>query len=143
MEKRGVSRRRVLKRVRVSFLDGACAVDCLLRNDSDAGAYIEITDGLLIPDLFTLHNEMDQYKVDCEVVRRVGKTVGVKFVGEKVAIDATRVQVINMLNDANSAQANEPAEDVEALSAPPDAVETYPRPTLAPPKSVAFGKKGQ
>ena len=137
MEKRSVTRRRVLKRVRVSFLDGACAVECILRNVSDTGALIEVTDGLLIPDQFTLHNELDRYKVDCEVVRRVGKTVGIKFIGEKAVINSSRVQIVNMLGDTNAAQAR------ESSNVSPEPVQECTESTIAPRQRVAFGKKGQ
>ena len=37
---------------------------------------MDFADGLLVPDTFKLHNEMDGYKIDCEVVRRVGPISG-------------------------------------------------------------------
>ncbi len=67
----------------------------MLRNISDGGALIDFADGALVPDHFVLHNEMDGYKVDCEIVRRIGNSAGIAFIGPKEPIKATRRQVID------------------------------------------------
>ncbi len=140
MEKRSIERRRILKRARVSYGNGAISVDCVMRNISETGALINVNDGLLIPDQFTLHNELDGYKVDCEVVRRFGNSVGVRFVGEKTPIKSTRVQTINMLGDANQVHARENSEINDPRSTPTDnPPSVVPRARQKP----VFGKRGR
>ena len=95
MEKRNNLRRRTLKGVRVSFNDKFCAVECVLRNISECGALLEFTDGALIPDKFVMHNEMDGYQVNCQIMRRIGNSVGVEFTSQKQQIKAIRKQIID------------------------------------------------
>ena len=94
MEQRKTDRRRVLKKARLSYKDGAYSIDCVLRNVTEEGAYIDFPDATLVPDKFRIHNELDGFAVDCEVVRRRGNSAGVKFVGEIERFRPKRVQVV-------------------------------------------------
>lgn len=109
MDKRQSTRRRVLKRIHVSFSEKNVGVECILRNLSEHGALIEFTDSLLIPSRFLLHNEWDGYKVDCEIVKRTKNLAGVKFIGQKQPITPTRRQVID--TPARIGLCDLPAED--------------------------------
>ena len=87
---RRAPRRRILKGVRIGFGNDFCSVEGVMSNISDTGALIKLQDGLLIPDEFMIHNELDGYKVSCRVVRRTGNTIGVRFIDEKQPIDAKK-----------------------------------------------------
>lgn len=100
MEKRKDTRRRILKGARLSFNNKFCVVDCVLRNITEHGAFLEFSDAVLVPDKFRLHNEMDGYDVDCEVVRRVRNSVGVQFAGEKEYYKPKRIQTVGAARSA-------------------------------------------
>ena len=93
--RRSADRRRVLKGIKVSFGQEFCAVEGVMRNLSETGALIELKDGFIVPDHITIHNELDGYKIDCKVARRQGNRIGVKFVGSRSPIEASRHQVIS------------------------------------------------
>ena len=86
----------MLKRAKYSFSNEFCTSECVIRNISESGAFMDFADGLLVPDTFKLHNEMDGYKIDCEVVRRVGQSAGVRFVGPREPIKPVRQQNITI-----------------------------------------------
>lgn len=94
MEQRKEYRRRVLKRAKLSFNGGFSSVECVVRNVTEDGAFIEFSDGVIVPEKFRLHNELDGFDVDCEIVRRRGNSAGVKFSGEKEIYDAKRFQIL-------------------------------------------------
>lgn len=95
MERRKTARRRVLKRARLSYKDGAFSIDCVLRNITEDGALIDLPVGIMVPDKFRIHNELDGFAVDCEVARRIGNSAGVKFVGERELFQPKRIQVVS------------------------------------------------
>ena len=126
-------RRRTLKGVRISFNNEYSFVDAVLRNLSETGCYIELPDGYLIPDSITIHNDLDGYKVDCEVVRRQGKRIGVKFIEEKIPVEIARKQVLNVIDFGQPEPKGQ------------EAVETKVTPQTKSPqrrKGPVFGKLG-
>lgn len=71
------SRRRVLKAGSIEF--GGGEFECTIRNISDAGAALQVTTPLYIPDRFTLVLESEQQKRACRVIWRRQKRIGVTF----------------------------------------------------------------
>lgn len=69
-----------------------------MKNISDTGAFIIFQDGSFVPNAFTLINMIDGYRVECEIVRRVGDSAGVRFTGAFQRIEATRKQVVQPVN---------------------------------------------
>lgn len=129
----------MLKRAKYSFSQKFCASECVIKNLSETGALLEFPDGMLVPDRFKLHNELDGYDIDCEIVRRVGNAAGVRFVGERTPAKRIRHQVITLPN-------RRPISDhraVQAVAARPACAEESSRivsPTFARQK-VVFGKR--
>ncbi len=124
MTKRESDRRRVLKGITISFGNNFCVSNGIMRNISETGAYIEFTDSFLVPDNFTIFNDLDGYKVDCRVVRRDGNSAGFEFVGEKEIHSPTRMQVVEMVDERAFNDTREPdnqpkIEDLEPQNSNP------------------------
>jgi PilZ domain len=58
---------------------GGGAIDCTVRNLSDAGAALDVTSPVGIPEQFTLVVQADGAHLPCRVVWRKEKRIGVKF----------------------------------------------------------------
>ncbi len=76
-DKRRGPRRRVLKTGKILF-DGA-AIDCVVRNLSEAGAALAVETPVGIPPRFFLLVETDGLKRSSRVVWRNQRRIGVKF----------------------------------------------------------------
>ena len=76
-EHRATPRRRLLKAGKISF--GGGAIDCTVRNFSEAGAALDVISPVGIPDRFTLVIEADHRHLPCRVVWRKEKRIGVHF----------------------------------------------------------------
>ncbi|WP_128923162.1 PilZ domain-containing protein [Bradyrhizobium guangxiense] len=76
-ERRDKARHRVLKAGTMEF--GGGAIDCTVRNLSDAGAALDVTSPVGIPEHFTLFLQADGTHRSCIVVWRKEKRIGVKF----------------------------------------------------------------
>jgi PilZ domain len=76
-EHRTAPRRRRLKAGTISF--GGGAIDCTVRNVTEAGAALDVTSPVGIPERFTLLMEADNNKLACRVVWRKEKRIGVRF----------------------------------------------------------------
>ncbi|MGT2440849.1 PilZ domain-containing protein [Bradyrhizobium betae] len=79
MERRGDQRHRVLKKGSIEF--GGSAIDCSIRNISDAGAMLEVESPLGIPREFTLVVPADTMRRNCRVAWIKEKRLGVEFKG--------------------------------------------------------------
>jgi hypothetical protein len=76
-EQRAAQRRRMLKAGTISF--GGGAIDCTIRNLSDAGAALDVTSPVGIPDRFTLVVDTDHSELACRIVWRKETRIGVRF----------------------------------------------------------------
>jgi PilZ domain len=76
-EHRTTPRRRQLKAGRISF--GGGTIDCTIRNFSEAGAALDVTTPVGIPEHFTLVVEADNLHLPCRVIWRKEKRIGVRF----------------------------------------------------------------
>ncbi|MGY4403599.1 PilZ domain-containing protein [Bradyrhizobium sp. USDA 3315] len=76
-EQRAAQRRRMLKAGKISF--GGGAIDCTVRNLSEAGAALDVISPVGIPDRFTLLVDTDRSKLPCRIVWRKDKRIGVRF----------------------------------------------------------------
>jgi hypothetical protein len=77
-EYRKVQRHRVLKAGTIS-INRVGAIDCTIRNLSDAGACLDVASPLGIPDDFLLVTTDGQTENPCHVVWRTEKQIGVAF----------------------------------------------------------------
>ena len=77
-ERRKVQRGRTLKAGSINF-NGAGAIDCRVRNMSRAGACLEVSSQVGIPNDFVLLIAYDKFKQTCHVVWRSDTRLGVEF----------------------------------------------------------------
>jgi PilZ domain len=89
-ERRAAPRRRVLKGAIIAYGDRKMSLPCTVRNLSTTGARVRIEDAVSAPDSFILFIEMDGIEVDCEVVHRSDKDLGVKFVSPTRSVKPKR-----------------------------------------------------
>lgn len=80
VERRKVSRHRTLKGGTISF-NRAAGIDCRVRNLSPAGALLEVTSQVGIPEEFVLVIESDHVRYPCRVIWRTATRLGVAFNG--------------------------------------------------------------
>jgi PilZ domain len=76
-ERRVIPRRRVLKTGSITV--GGGAIDCTVRNISDAGATLEVVSPLFIPDRFRLFVPSDGLNRPCHIVWRKDRRMGIAF----------------------------------------------------------------
>jgi len=78
-EKRGASRHRVLKAGTISF--GGAGISCTVRNLSSAGAALDVTSPIGIPNEFVLIVAADNVVRQCRIAWRKERRIGVVFDG--------------------------------------------------------------
>ncbi|HEY0223628.1 MAG TPA: PilZ domain-containing protein [Pseudolabrys sp.] len=79
-ERRKAARHRTLKAGHIRF-NRSGSIDCRVRNLSPAGACLEVTSQLGIPDDFTLVIDVDHLTRTCHVIWRTATRLGVAFNG--------------------------------------------------------------
>ena len=77
-DRRKVQRHRTLKAGSIAF-NRAAAIDCRVRNLSEAGACLEVASQIGIPDDFMLVVEVDHLRQPCHVIWRTATRMGVSF----------------------------------------------------------------
>jgi hypothetical protein len=77
-ERRRNQRHRTLKAGSIA-LQGAARIDCRVRNLSPAGAMLDVTSPIGIPDDFVLVIEHDHVQKSCHVIWRTPTRLGVEF----------------------------------------------------------------
>jgi hypothetical protein len=90
-------RRRVLKGGIVAFNDRRSTLPCTVRDVSDTGARLRVTGSVSAPDTFELIIELDGLEAPCEVVRRNGNEIAVRFLSLPRFASPKRAQVVNPL----------------------------------------------
>ncbi|MEQ8305700.1 MAG: PilZ domain-containing protein [Hoeflea sp.] len=85
---------RVLKGAHAAFNKEFSAIPCTVRDLSETGAKIEFEGGWFVPEQFTLHVDIDGYKVECRRLWHRGRFCGVEFTSEKIRTGKARQQVI-------------------------------------------------
>jgi PilZ domain-containing protein len=77
MDKRAMPRDRVLKAGTIEFHGGA--INCVVRNMTMAGAALDVTTPVGIPEHFNLVFQTEGVHMPCHVVWRKEKRIGVEF----------------------------------------------------------------
>jgi hypothetical protein len=77
-ERRKVQRQRTLKAGSIT-INRAGGIDCRVRNLSPAGACLEVTSQIGIPDDFVLLINYDHLKQPCHVIWRSDQRLGIEF----------------------------------------------------------------
>jgi len=102
--KRCKPRRRILKGGIIAYSGRHLTVECAVRDLSDEGAKLIVTDHRQIPDSFELLIELDGFEAQCEVVWRRPDSIGVRFQSPPRKVEPRRHQVLRPL--APQAQAS-------------------------------------
>lgn len=87
-------RRRILKRGIIAYSGRHLTFECAVRDLSDQGAKLIVTDHRQVPDSFELLVELDGFEADCEVVWRRSDTLGVRFTAPLRRVEPRRIQVL-------------------------------------------------
>ena len=77
--KRRGPRQRVFKSGKIVFAGGSFSVDCVIRNQSQSGARLQIPTSVAIPDRFILVDGHAGARHEASVVWRKGDLIGVRF----------------------------------------------------------------
>ena len=77
MERRANPRKHVLMSGMIQFADAK--IGCLVRNMSIAGAALDVTNPLDIPERFDLAFKQDDARIPCRVIWRKHEQIGVAF----------------------------------------------------------------
>jgi hypothetical protein len=77
-DKRARQRQRTFKGGSVSWTGGV-SVDCIIRNLSETGALLELSNANGIPDTFTLIIKPELLKRSCQIAWRSESRFGVRF----------------------------------------------------------------
>jgi PilZ domain len=77
-ERRRILRHRALKAGHITF-NTAVRIDCRVRNESAAGACLEVASQVGIPEEFVLVIDRDHLKHPCHVIWRTMTRLGVAF----------------------------------------------------------------
>ncbi|MEO1280350.1 MAG: PilZ domain-containing protein [Pseudomonadota bacterium] len=93
-ERRGASRRKVLKGAVAAFSGRSITVPCMVKDISQSGVRIRALGNVNIPDQFVLTIDLDGLEADCEVVWRNDKELGARFIGAARKIGSKRKQSI-------------------------------------------------
>jgi hypothetical protein len=101
-DKRKTPRRRVLKGGIIAYNDRHVTLSCTVRDISEAGARLRLTGSVNAPDTFDLIIELDGFEANCEVVRRSGNEMSVRFVSAPRIVPPKRSQVITPLTPAQA-----------------------------------------
>jgi hypothetical protein len=78
-DKRNKQRQRVLKTGKIIFANGSFTVDCIIRNQSQIGARLQVPLSVAIPDRFTLLDAQSGLRRAAGVVWRKGDELGIQF----------------------------------------------------------------
>ena len=93
-EHRGNPRRRVLKSGLVAFNQRHATLSCAVRDLSDTGALLRLSEVAHVPQQFELIVELDGLEADCEVIWRRGRDIGVRFSAPPRKVAPRRAQSV-------------------------------------------------
>jgi len=86
-EKRKSPRRRVLKEGKIVFPDALCLMDCMIRDTSDGGAKLIVSNTLAIPHSFQLYEKSSGKLYPASIAWRQCNAIGVRFTGLPTSIN--------------------------------------------------------
>jgi hypothetical protein len=97
---RNASRRRMLKAGVIAYSGRHVTLTCVVRDLSDRGARLVVDGSVDAPDTFELLIAIDGLEVDCRVVWRRAREVGVIFEGSVRKSEKRRAQVVQQWTNA-------------------------------------------
>ena len=94
-DRRATPRRRVLKGAVIAYNERHCTLACTVRDISDTGARLRLTGAVTAPDTFELIIDLDGLEAPCEVIRREGNDIGVRFLSPPRRATPKRSQIVD------------------------------------------------
>ncbi len=85
-ERRRNLRRRVLKEGKIVFADALCLMDCTIRDMSDGGAKLMVSNTLAIPPSFQLYEKSSGKLYPATIAWRQCNAIGITFDGPPTSI---------------------------------------------------------
>src|SRR3954462_13829819 len=82
-EQRAAPRKRTLLRGRIEFNNRQSSLDCLIRDLSETGARLTISENVALPRRFDLHIPNRDHAVPVELCWRIRDAAGVRFSSEQ------------------------------------------------------------
>ena len=99
-DRRHLERLRVLKGAHILTLDRAITFPCSIQNITSEGARIRTSGSVPPPAKFRLRLELDGLEVDCRIVWRRARDMGVRFEGPFREYRPERAQNVTPLKDS-------------------------------------------
>lgn len=87
-EQRQDPRHRTLKGGLIFYNGDRSTVDCVVRNQSETGARLEVEAGQFVPDSIDLLIRQEERLYPCQVMWRKGHTMGVRFTEEPKLVNS-------------------------------------------------------
>ncbi|MEP1444421.1 MAG: PilZ domain-containing protein [Hyphomicrobiales bacterium] len=87
-ERRAMPRTRALKKGVIAFKDRYCSTECMVRNESDDGALLVVSQNQVIPNMFELKVHPDRDFRIAEAIWRTPDAMGIRYVKPK-AVEPT------------------------------------------------------
>lgn len=140
-DERVSDRAKVLKRGIIGFGEEYASIPCLVRDLSDHGAKVELETLIALPKRFTLHIEIDGFKVDCRLAWQKHPHAGIQFVGEKHKTALARKQVLGTQENALSEQFQKDMEMRERAEQATHQAKQPTKPSHLTRKTPVFGKR--
>lgn len=88
-------RKRILKAGLICFNQRNSVLPCSVRDLSEDGAQLLVSDARLIPQVFELHIELHGMWAQCEIVWKTQDRIGVKFTAPVEVVSPRRTQVLD------------------------------------------------
>lgn len=88
-DQRGAHRSRTFLKADIDINGGLSALSCIIKDLSDTGARIVVSDGVVLPETFRLHLPKPDRWVSASIRWRRGEFVGVHFVQDEGASAGT------------------------------------------------------
>ncbi|MEP6443374.1 MAG: hypothetical protein ABJ034_00660 [Hyphomicrobiales bacterium] len=136
-ERRAAPRARALKKGTIAFKERYCSAECMVRNESESGALLMVSQNQVIPNVFELKVYPERDFRIVEAIWRTPDAMGVRYAGQvpaaPVAAPAAPVVAPPALVVAPAAPVAAPAAPVAAPAAP---VAAHAAPVAAPAAPV-------
>ena len=95
-------RKRMLKGGIIAFSGRHATLACVVRDISDTGARLQVTQANGVPDTFELIIELDGFEAPVEVVWRTVTEIGVRFLSQPSKVAPKRAQSVDVTVPASS-----------------------------------------
>ena len=84
-ERRAAPRARALKKGTIAYKDRYCSAECMIRNESESGALLMVSQNQVIPNTFELKVYPDRDFRIAEAIWRTPDAMGIRYVEPKGA----------------------------------------------------------